>query len=67
LFVCHDVRDYDAWRKVYDVLGDAQNAGRLTDQAVYRLSGDRNVSVMHRFGAADEATPPLQTGDCARR
>ena len=56
-FVRHHVRDYDAWRKVYDGFGDAQNAGGVTDQAVYCLSDDRNdVLVMHRFGSADQAT-----------
>ncbi len=55
-FVLHRVADYDAWRRVYDGVGELQRAGGVTSDVVYRSEGDpNNVLVMHQFGSAEEA------------
>ena len=55
-FVRHQVADYDAWRQVYNSVGELQRAGGVTSDAVYRSDDDpNNVLVMHQFGSADEA------------
>ena len=55
-FVHHRVADYDAWRRVYDSVGELQREGGVTEEAVYRAEDDpNNVLVMHRFGSAEEA------------
>lgn len=64
--VLHRVRDYDAWRQVYDSVADMQKAGGVTREAVYRLSGDpNNVLVLHWFDSMEAAesffnSPELQ-------
>ena len=56
MFLRHHVADYEAWRRVYDSVGDLQRRGGVTEQAVYRAEDDPNdVLVMHQFGSADEA------------
>jgi hypothetical protein len=53
--VRHRVRDYDAWRAVYDGFADAQREGGVRAEAVYQTVGDPNdVTVTHDFD--DEAT-----------
>ncbi|MBV9355387.1 MAG: DUF1330 domain-containing protein [Chloroflexi bacterium] len=48
--VRHRVRDYAAWRKVYDEFAPAQQAGGVTAQSVYQVAGDPNeVLVLHEF------------------
>jgi hypothetical protein len=48
--VQHRVRDYDAWRRVYDNAKDMQAAGGVLDEAVFRAERDpNNILVMHRF------------------
>ncbi len=55
-FVLHRVPDYDAWRRVYDSVGEVQRQGGVTEESVYRAEGDpNNVLVMHEFGSAAEA------------
>lgn len=57
-FVLHRVADYDAWRVVYDDFGDAQKAGGVTHEEVWRSQDDPNlVFIRHDFGdrAAAEA------------
>jgi hypothetical protein len=53
-FVLHRVRDYDAWREVYDGFADAQREGGVRAKAVFRSADDGNdVLVTHDFD--DEA------------
>jgi quinol monooxygenase YgiN len=53
--VRHRVRDYAAWRKVYDEFAPAQQTGGVTEQSVYQDPADPNdVLVLHRF--PDRAT-----------
>lgn len=50
MFVRHHVADYDAWRRVYDSVGEVQRQGGAKEDAVYRAEDDPNdVLVMHRF------------------
>jgi hypothetical protein len=52
----HRVRDYDAWRKVYDGAGDLQKAAGVTEESVYQSKDDPNdVLVLHMFRTVDEA------------
>jgi len=56
MFVRHHVADYDAWRRVYDSVGDTQREGGVQEEAVYRAEEDPNdVLVMHRFDSSAEA------------
>ncbi|MBV9337232.1 MAG: hypothetical protein JO262_19125 [Solirubrobacterales bacterium] len=64
MFVRHHVADYDAWRRVYDGVGDMQRQRGVTEEAVYRADGDPNdVLVMHRFSSSDEAHSFLENPD----
>jgi hypothetical protein len=52
----HRVKDYDAWRQVYDGFADAQNAGGVTHESVHRAKDDPNdLLVIHGFATAGEA------------
>jgi hypothetical protein len=70
-FVQHRVKDYDAWRRVYDSVAGMQKAGGVITESVYRAEGDPNlVMVSHQvssFSAAHDffASPAL--GDAMRR
>ena len=48
--VLHRVKDYDAWRQVYDEFRPAQKAGGVTAESHYRAKDDPNsVLVLHHF------------------
>jgi hypothetical protein len=67
MFVRHHVADYDAWRRVYDSVGDVQRQGGVTEEAVYRADHDPNdVLVMHRFESPDEAHSFMENPDLRR-
>lgn len=56
--VLHHVKDYQAWRKVYESAATIQRDGGVTAESVYQAKGDPNsVLVLHRFAtmAAAEA------------
>ena len=42
-FVQHRVKDYDAWRQVYDSVVDMQKAGGVITESVYRSESDSNL------------------------
>jgi hypothetical protein len=55
-FVHHRVKDYDAWRRVYDEVADMQKAGGVIAESVYRGEKDANtVLVIHKFGSMSKA------------
>jgi len=55
-FIRHSVNDYDAWRSVYDGLGDLQTGNGVTAQSVHRLVGNGNdVTVVHQFDTLESA------------
>jgi hypothetical protein len=52
----HHVKDYDAWREVYDGFADVQKANGVTDESVHRSKDDGNdLLVLHRFANVDDA------------
>ncbi|GAC1384266.1 MAG: hypothetical protein NVSMB43_24780 [Pseudarthrobacter sp.] len=54
--VLHRVADYDAWRKVYDSVGDMQKEGGVTQESVHRMVDDpNNVLVIHHFDDVEKA------------
>ena len=56
LFLKHHVRDYGAWRKVYDTYGDFQKKSGITAATVYQGADDPNeVTVVHEFAALEAA------------
>ena len=56
LFVRHTVKDYAAWRKLYDSFAPVQQANGVAAQAVYQSAEDPNdVTVTHEFASLDAA------------
>ncbi len=50
LFVTHSVRDFDAWKQIYDEIGEARKNMGVTGAAVYRDTTDHNkVTITHQF------------------
>ena len=48
--VLHHVKDFDAFRKVYDSAAPMQKAGGVTAESVHRMAGDPdNVLIIHHF------------------
>jgi len=55
-FVQHRVKDYDAWRRVYDSVAEMQKAGGVVSESVYRAEADPNqVMVSHQFSSFSAA------------
>jgi hypothetical protein len=53
--VHHRLRDFDAWKQVYDSVGEMQRPGGVREQAVMRAADDPGmVVVVHTFD--DRAT-----------
>ena len=64
MFVRHHVAAYDAWRRVYDGVGDMQRQSGVTEEAVYRAEDHPNdILVMHRFDSPDEARSFMENPD----
>ena len=60
----HRVADYDLWRKTYDGFADAQKAGGVTRQSVYRLTDDPStVLIMHGFATKADAEKFLASAE----
>lgn len=56
MFVRHQVRDFDAWRRIYDELDPTRQSMGVTGQAVYRSDEDPNdVTVTHDFATTEAA------------
>jgi hypothetical protein len=56
LVILHRVRDYQAWRRVYDEFKPNQTAGGVTEESVYRAKDDaNNVLVLHSFRTMADA------------
>ena len=64
----HHVTDYGVWRKTYDGFADAQQAGGVTRQSVFRSTDDPNtVLITHGFATTADAekflaSPELRDG-----
>lgn len=60
----HPVADYAAWRAVYDSFSDAQKAGGVLKEAVFRDATDPNkITILHYFTTLDEATAFFSSED----
>lgn len=58
----HRVRDFDAWRKVYDEAHDLRQAHHVRHHAVWRAQHDPHlVTVVHVFDSPDVARAFLDT------
>jgi quinol monooxygenase YgiN len=56
LVVVHRVRDYAAWRRVYDDFAPQQRGAGVIAESVYRSKDDPNtVLVLHSFRTMAEA------------
>ena len=56
MVVRHTVRDYGAWRQVYDEVKPMQTAGGVLEESVYQEPGNPNdVLVLHRFANREKA------------
>jgi hypothetical protein len=54
--ILHRVADYDAWRKVYDSVGDMQKDSGVTEESVHQMIDDpNNVLVIHHFDNVETA------------
>jgi hypothetical protein len=61
MVVLHRVKDYRAWRQVYDEFEPVQKAGGVIAESVYQAKDDpNNVLVLHRSNRnrAREDIPP---------
>ena len=47
ILVRHTVRDYDAWRKIYDGDAERRKAGGCTGTHVFRNSNDGNEIILN--------------------
>jgi quinol monooxygenase YgiN len=64
LVVLHRVKDYAAWRKVYDDVAPMQKAGGVTAESVFRAKDDPNsVLVLHHFASMPEAAAFMNKND----
>jgi hypothetical protein len=56
MFARHQVKDYTAWRKVYDDFAPTQKSMGVTSEAVYQSVDDpEDVTVTHDFDTIDQA------------
>lgn len=50
MFVRHEVKDFDAWKKAYDAFDNDRKSMGVTSHGVYQLEGNPNdVTVFHKF------------------
>ena len=62
--VLHRVRDYRAWRQVYDDVAPMQKAGGVTAESVYQAKDDpNNVLVLHSFATRAQAETFIASPD----
>ena len=56
MFIRHRVKDYPAWRRVYDGFAATQKALGVTADAVYQAADDPNdLTVTHDFATIEAA------------
>jgi hypothetical protein len=56
MFVCHEVANYEKWRKVYDEFGGERSGFGVVGDAVGRsVENGNEVTVTHDFGSLEEA------------
>jgi hypothetical protein len=66
LVVRHNVKDYAAWRLVYDELEPLRAVHGCTNQRVLRLSADANdLLITHEFPSVEQASTFAKSGELA--
>jgi len=56
LIVRHPVKDFDAWKVVYDEVGTLRDQHGCTDDRVLQVPGDANdVAAIHDFPTVEQA------------
>ena len=63
LLVRHQVKDYAAWRKVYDDFDATRKAMGVTAAVVYRSIDPNDVTVTHDFATAEAAKAFADSAD----
>jgi hypothetical protein len=64
MFVRHQVKDYDAWRKFYDDFAPAQKSMGVMSEAVYQSVDDpEDVTVTHDFDTIDQARAFVESAE----
>jgi hypothetical protein len=64
MFVRHNVREYDAWRRVYDGVADIQEARGVRAEWVYQSVDDPlDVTVIHDFDDLASGKAYLEASD----
>ena len=62
--ILHRVKDYDAWRRVYDEVEPMQKAGGVIAESVYQSQAHpNNVLVLHSFKTMAEAQAFFESQD----
>jgi hypothetical protein len=57
LFARHAVREYAAWKRTYDALGQVRKDMGVTGAAVYRDANEPNmITITHQFADLNAAT-----------
>jgi heme-degrading monooxygenase HmoA len=64
LLIHHRVADYDAWKQVYDSVGDMQREGGVRSHRVWRVEDDPNLVVIeHGFDSREAADAFMERPD----
>lgn len=64
MVVRHSVRDYGAWRKLYDSFKQLQTDHGVLEESVYQAPDNANdVLVLHRFASREKAEAMLSSAE----
>ncbi|HEX3268379.1 MAG TPA: hypothetical protein VHQ98_10395 [Gaiellaceae bacterium] len=64
LLIHHRVGDYEAWRQVYDSVGEMQRDGGVRSHRVWRSADDPNMVVVeHDFDSREAAKQFMDRSD----
>jgi hypothetical protein len=64
LLIRHRVEDYEAWKQVYDSVGEMQRDGGVRSDRVWRSADDPNVVVVeHDFDSRQAAKEFMDRSD----
>ena len=64
LLIRHKVGDYEAWKQVYDSVGEMQRDGGVRSERVWRSADDPNMVVVeHDFDSREAAKEFMDRSD----
>ena len=64
VLVQHQVKDYAAWRKVFDSVKDARKSSGAVSEQVYRDASDSNkITGMFKWDSLEHAQKFMQSSD----